>query len=61
MIQLTNLYGDNSIFINVNAIASFSSILGESGTLINTIGGNTYSVKEDAPTINSMIIAARRG
>lgn len=61
MIQLTNFYGGSSIYINPSAISSLVPLIGEIGTLINTQGHNTYTVKEDAPTINSMIISYNRG
>ena len=61
MIQLTNFYGNSSIYINPTAISSLVPLIGDSGTLITTNGHNSYTVKEDAPTINSMIIAYNRG
>lgn len=61
MIQLSNKYGDSYIYVNVDAITTLTPALGETGTIISTVGGNTYAVKEDAPSINSMIIAAQRG
>lgn len=61
MIQLRNLHGDSYIYINVDAIATLSPVIGEPGTVVSTVSGNVYSVMEDPPTINSMIISAKRG
>lgn len=61
MIQLTNFYHDSSIYVNPDAIASITDMAGTKGSIINTVSGNSISVKEEAHIISGMLIAAKRG